>query len=205
MQAATILLSAALMSFVAFTIPTEIFPKKLKPKSHAFESLYITNYQELMGTNQGYCFPWAVAVAKRQEGKTIGEPTWGEWANIERDTHVDINTGGVGVIDVFTYYGDRGYNTEYVEINTDKDCSEYYYAAEKMDEKCVVMLIMYPKEPFPGIGGHIETVVGIDKCSANTNSWGSLATVTTKKRFHHTNMIVYNRLKMASFFMIACK
>jgi len=176
-----------------------IKPKSREPIDHAYEGLFITDPQSLVGTIFGYCFPWSVAVAKRQQHEADGEPTQAEWRQIEKDSHVDVLTGGAQAEDIYTYYESRGKHVTLVEMQKGQ-CEPYFYAADQMNKGCIAMVLMFADH----VGGHIEDVVGVEACQAITNSWGSKAYISTYFDFEHTHMTMFNDVNAQSFFMVAC-
>lgn len=182
--------------------PTLVDPEK-EPKKE-FYQLYVNGFQELPGTELGYCFPWSLAVLDRQRGDSHGKIQKKEWKRIEKESRVDPSNGGTKGQDIFRYFYERGYSLEAELLEIGK-CDEYYYAANKMEQGCQIMLWMYPLSPISQVSGHVEAVLGFDNCSAITNSWGSKGRVTTRKKFLHNNMLEYSFEPSEGYLLIACK
>lgn len=191
------------MGLASLTLPNTVVPRNQKPHNHPLESLHMVDYTKLPGTAWGYCGAWAVEVAERFLGEDSGEPSMTEWKETTEELGVDPLDGGVTIQDLMDYYQVRDFKVSFVELKKNK-CDAQYYAAKKLDNQCVVMLLMLPTQAV-GVGGHVETVLGVEACEIHTNSWGSDGAVSMKGRFSHSNMTVYNTVDMEAFFMIACR
>lgn len=180
--------------------PKITVPPQIAPHDHKSEGLQIFEPSKLPGTLFGFCGAWAVAVQARILHWLSGEPTLDEWEETTDDLGVDRMTGGVSVEDLTSYYTRRGYKVEFVDIKPN-DCNAQYYAAHKLDENDVVMILMFNNL----VGGHVETVVGVESCVIETNSWGVEGHITYKNRFNHTHMTMFNIEGVTSVLLIAKK
>lgn len=177
-------------------------PHGLSPTEHKYQEILIPDSVPPPGS-AGMCFPWSIAVLDRYGKLNPEPPTQLEWAIIERESRVDPKTGGTSFGNVIKYFEERDYSVFLAEINQPTDCQEYYYVAEKMNEGCLVTVIMMPK--YANISGHIEAVLGIEKCEAITNSWGKKAEINTKFKYLHSNMTIYSEVTTEAAFLVACK
>lgn len=184
--------------------PKYVEPTGIQPTEFAFKELYLTKETKFPEGTGGFCFPWSVAVLNRFDGKAKGEPTKTEWRYLTQITRVDPVSGGTEAGDAILFFAERGYSTYIVEIQEKTDCQEYYYVAEKLHEGCLAEVIMTPKDPASPISGHVEAVLGIEKCEAITNSWGEKATISSKRRYRHSHMKEYNLIKTDAWFLVAC-
>lgn len=191
------------LGLASLVLPNTVVPKNQKPHDHPVEHILITEYELLPGTIFGYCGAWAVAVADRFLGNKSGEPTMAEWTKVSEELGVDRLSGGVMIQDLVDYYTRRDFEITFAELRKNS-CDPQYYAAKQLDKQCVVMLLMFPTEDV-GLGGHVETVLGVEQCVVHTNSWGTDASVTMKGRYLHSNMTVYNDVNMEAYFLIACQ
>lgn len=198
MQAIIAVFASFLLAIASLQAPKTVKPKNKKPHDYATQALYIENYMALTGTINGYCGPWAVSVAERYLGNKVGEPSLLEWLATSNELEVDPLSGGISVHSLVQYYEVRGFDISFVDLVPNK-CDAQYYAAEKMDEQCVVMVLM-----LADIGGHVETVIGSEQCVLHTNSWGTEARVSTKGRYTHSNMTEFNDVKTDAFLFVAC-
>lgn len=179
-----------------------IKPSGLSPEEHAYQDIYIPNSVPPPGSS-GMCFPWSIAVLDRY-GKWNPEPPSGqEWQEIMDASRVNPVTGGTSFNNIVLFYEERGFAVGLVEIQQPTDCQEYYYAAQKMNEGCLVSILMFAR--YATISGHIEAVLGIEKCEAITNSWGTKAIINTEIKYLHSNMTEYSEITTDASFLVACK
>lgn len=184
--------------------PEYVNPKGLKPTEFKFTELFLTKDVKIPEDIGGFCFPWSVAVLNRFDGQTKGPPTKIEWRYLTKITRVDPVSGGTEAGDAVLFFAERGYSTFIVQIEEKTTCQEYYYVAEKLQDGCLAEVIMVPKDPQSPIPGHIEAVLGIEKCEAITNSWGEKGVVSSKFRYKHSIIKEYNMVKTDAWFLIAC-
>ena len=168
-------------------------------KSVSYNDLFLHNSQNY--DTDGFCFQWAIAVTDRILGKTEGKMTPDEWEAISKETNKEQSKpGGTDWEYIYKYWENRGFSIESYPIGHDV-CSPYYYAAQKIEDGCLVMVYMNR-----GKKAHIETVVGIDGCSALTNSWGEEGHITTNNdSFQHTARKTYNGDAVEGSFYLFCK
>jgi len=188
--------------FQGLFLPKPIEPPHRKAHNHKLEQLYMTqeDMANFVGTALGYCGVWAVSVAEDYEGHRKGAPTLEEWQDTAEELHIDRASGGISAESLIDYYQHRNYTVQVLNLQYNK-CYAQTYAARALDKGCVVFDLMW----LPGVGGHVETVLGVNSCNLETNSWGTKGTISVKNsHFSHSHMTMFDSPWTQSLLVVAC-